>query len=241
MGLEDHEKREVPHRVRNCPDRPDRPDRGSAAGEQNMNSAAGPSTPQKTCRVGKKGDPKTLGKRGRPRKAPKPEAPKELTVVVPVDDAGKTVPRTALVRRDPLDGGYDKVFVLPAGVALVRKLAAESYPLRSIARVLGIGLGTFQRLMDRQEEVRAALEEGRAEEERALVADLRTASTKGNIVAAIFLLKARHGYREGDALDQRPNVIINLPDAATPEAYLRMVEGGPALPPTGAAGAGSSP
>jgi hypothetical protein len=88
--------------------------------------------------------------------------------------------------------------------------------------------------MDRQDELRLALEAGRAEEERTLVENLRVMATKGNVVAAIFLLKARHGYREGDVLDQRPNVIINLPDAVTADTYLRHLHTAqqtPALPP----------
>ncbi len=54
-------------------------------------------------------------------------------------------------------------------------------------------------------------------------ANLRKAARKGNVVASIFLLKARHGYREGDAPDARTLVQINLPDAASPSAYLSAI------------------
>jgi len=40
-------------------------------------------------------------------------------------------------------------------------------------------------------------------------ANLRTAADEGNIVANIFLLKARHQYREGEALEANLNVSLN--------------------------------
>jgi hypothetical protein len=49
----------------------------------------------------------------------------------------------------------------------------------------------------------------------------RLATEQGDKIAAMFLLKARHGYREGDQGDQANRVSINftLPGAMKPEAF----------------------
>lgn len=44
---------------------------------------------------------------------------------------------------------------------------------------------------------------------RALVGNLRAAADEGNIVANIFLLKARHQYREGEAIEANLSVNVN--------------------------------
>jgi hypothetical protein len=50
---------------------------------------------------------------------------------------------------------------------------------------------------------------------------LVTKAKAGNIVAAMFLLKARHGYREGDQSDSagRVSVTIALPGAMTLQQF----------------------
>ena len=67
---------------------------------------------------------------------------------------------------------------------------------------------------------------GRAVEHDKLVGALFEAATKkGNITAAIFLLKARHGYVEGVPFVQN-SVSINytIPAAMTPEQYVKAIE-----------------
>ena len=95
----------------------------------------------------------------------------------------------------------------------------RSTPLRAMDRVPAL-----------QPEVDEAWESGIAGLADELTHILLQHARKGNVVAAIFLAKARLGWREGDAPEARANIVINLPDAATPEAYMRMVGAGPALP-----------
>ena len=57
--------------------------------------------------------------------------------------------------------------------------------------------------------VEEAYQRGLAREHDALLGNLRTAADEGNIVANIFLLKARHQYREGEALEANVNVSVN--------------------------------
>ncbi len=52
------------------------------------------------------------------------------------------------------------------------------------------------------------------------------ATKNGNIVAAMFLLKARHGYREGDQSTEANRVSINftMPGALSPGEFLKVIE-----------------
>lgn len=83
----------------------------------------------------------------------------------------------------------------------------------------------------RQPEVQEALNRGRAKEHDQLVAKLHERAMQGNVTAVIFVLKARHAYREGEAPEggsTNVQVNINLPSAMTPEEYQRMVDVTPA-------------
>jgi hypothetical protein len=65
-------------------------------------------------------------------------------------------------------------------------------------------------------------------ERRALHNQLyRLAMEKDNAPAAMFLLKARHGYREGDQSDQANRVSVNiaLPGAMTLQQFTAATKG----------------
>ncbi len=121
------------------------------------------------------------------------------------------------------DGGKS----LPSNAAEVVQQAAENgCTVEQIAAALGVGRTTFAEWREKYPELEAAMVGGRAVEHDKLVGALFEAATKkGNITAAIFLLKARHGYVEGVPLVQN-SVSINytLPAAMTPEQYVRTIE-----------------
>lgn len=127
-----------------------------------------------------------------------------------------------LVRRAG-KGPTAQVTVAPAGLELIERLAAEGQDYRTIAKALGINGTTLQALRKRSPDVQEAWELGQAALGNELTHHLLKAARKGNIVAAIYLSKARLGWREGDVPEARPNITINLPDAAAPEAYLRTI------------------
>jgi hypothetical protein len=188
--------------------------------------------PHRVRKKGRGGDPQTANQNVARRK---PKRAKEATAPAAIRTAIRTAPpdnRLPLIHREPTSvGGLDRVEVTPEGIALAGKLAAESYPMRSIAAALGLGLGTLQRAMERQPELQDAVSFGRAQEEHALVSNLRALADAGNVIANLFLLKARHGYREGVEVEVCPNITIVLPDAATPDAYLKaLTSGAPMLP-----------
>jgi hypothetical protein len=131
-----------------------------------------------------------------------------------------TLPTAPLVERE----GRDATIVTAAGIEAVRILAAAGRTQNSIASALGIGRSTLKACFERQEAVRLAYEAGNAADEQFWLDVLRSAAAKGAFIPAMFILKSRHGYRENDAApDTRPNVTIVLPDALSPEQYMRAI------------------
>ena len=114
------------------------------------------------------------------------------------------------------------VIVQPAGLELIHYRASEGSPHTQIAAALGIAPNTFRALVERDPAVREALAKGNARNEEELVGLLMEKARSGNIVASMFLLKAKHGYREGEPRESghRPNVVIMLNAAAKEAEYL---------------------
>lgn len=110
----------------------------------------------------------------------------------------------------------------------IRALSAEGHSTVAIAQQLGVGRKTLDKWRAEFPELEEAYREGQERERYTLHNVLVEKAKAGNIVAAIFLLKARHGYREGDQSDQgsRPHVTINLPGAMTLQQYMAMTEKG---------------
>jgi hypothetical protein len=104
----------------------------------------------------------------------------------------------------------------PVGAAeTVRELAADGHSVVGIAERLGVSLDTFRRWCDEDAELQAALDKGREKERYRLHNLLSQAADGGNITAMIFLLKAKHGYVEGQQQDQtnRVSITFALPGA----------------------------
>lgn len=115
------------------------------------------------------------------------------------------------------------------GLEIIRDCASRGVSETDLAKALGMDHKTWRRLRDENPETKAAWEEAKAIERDQLVGVLFEAATKdNNISAAMFLLKARHGYRdhgatEGD--DQgRVSITFNLPAPMKPTDYGRLVE-----------------
>jgi transposase-like protein len=115
----------------------------------------------------------------------------------------------------------------PANVLEIVEQACENgCTIHQIAAGLGVDRKLFNEWRERYPEIEAAMTAGRAVEHDALVGVLFKAATqKNNLVAAIFLLKARHGYQEGVALVQN-SVSINyqLPAPLSPAEYIKTIE-----------------
>ena len=126
---------------------------------------------------------------------------------------------TAAIIHRPLKRAGRKPIGPPANAAgRIRALAADGFSVIGVADGLGVGKDQLNAWMERDPALQEAFDQGREAERRTLHNKLyRLAMEKDNAPAAMFLLKARHGYREGDQSDQtsRVNVTIALPGAMT--------------------------
>lgn len=116
----------------------------------------------------------------------------------------------------------------PDAVERIRALAAEGWSIRGIASAFGIGYDLLAgRWFEEYPELREAMEAGREEERHALHNRLFRMAMEGEgrdaVIAAMFLLKARHGYREGDAqTDGRVAVTFNMPAALPLDKFVTI-------------------
>jgi hypothetical protein len=118
---------------------------------------------------------------------------------------------------------------LPPGDAhkIVLKLAARGCNETTIAYGLGIGVKTWRKWKKDHPELLEALELGRAREHDKLFGVLYRKAIKGDTIAAMFLLKCRHNYKEGSTTfvedNRRIQIGIILPQSLTPEQYQQIV------------------
>jgi hypothetical protein len=110
----------------------------------------------------------------------------------------------------------------PHCAAQIETLAATGFSKVGIAAHFGVSVNVLDRWLDENDRLKTAFEVGRDQERQALHNSLyKAAIDGGDKVAAMFLLKSRHGYREGDQSDQanRVSVVFNIPGALTAEQY----------------------
>jgi hypothetical protein len=112
------------------------------------------------------------------------------------------------------------------GLKIIEDLTGRGCSLTTIAKVLRMSRDTLREVRMRQPEVEEAYQRGLANEHDALTSNLRRLADEGNVVANLFLLKARHGYREGEPLEV--NVAVNtggvlvVPADISVEDYIRQ-------------------
>ena len=99
----------------------------------------------------------------------------------------------------------------PKSVAAeTQALAATGHSKRGIASYFGVSYEIFERWMDDDAELRECFANGRENERLQLHAALFNKAMKGDGPSAMFLLKSRHGYREGDQSEQSNKVQITF-------------------------------
>ena len=118
--------------------------------------------------------------------------------------------------------------------ARIKRMSSKGWRQTDICLALNMDFRTWKRLLQDDPEAKAAYDSGLGAEHQALVGKLfdTAVNAKGReaVTAAIFLLKARPGYREGEPLEaiQTPTVsIVNLPAPLTPEQYERIYTAAP--------------
>ena len=127
----------------------------------------------------------------------------------------------------------------PADYPKIEELASRGVSEKSIARALGLNYRTWAALRDGGDPRAAeALERGRAAEHDSLVGALFAKALKGNVTAAIFLLKCRHGYIDQpkpENVENRVQITFQLPAPLAPAEYARLIQ---ATPPAALRSAG---
>ncbi|MFP3942080.1 MAG: hypothetical protein ACLF0P_17435 [Thermoanaerobaculia bacterium] len=115
--------------------------------------------------------------------------------------------------------------------ARVEELAGRGVAEKSIARAVGVSWHRWRALRDGEDpRAAAALERGRAKEHDALVGALFSKAMAGNVTAAIFLLKCRHGYIDQpkpETVDNKVQITFQLPAPLDPAEYDRLVSAAP--------------
>ncbi len=103
----------------------------------------------------------------------------------------------------------------------IEKLAATGGSKQGIAKHFGVSLRVLQGWMDENEDFAEAYKQGRDQERQKLHNVLVREAEKGNITAAMALLKSRHGYRDNETSDQANKIAItfNLPGAMNAAEY----------------------
>ena len=121
----------------------------------------------------------------------------------------------------------------PADAAdVIRHTCATGANKIGVAMALGCDVAVLDRWMDEDVVLKEAFAHGRETERKTLHNVLYDAATTGTgkeaLIAAMFLLKARHGYQEGQQESQanRVSVTFNIP-AATPLNQFMVIENEP--------------
>ena len=127
----------------------------------------------------------------------------------------------------PSDGGRPFIEPTAEDVAFIERSAGEGCDMIEIARGLHISKTTLSRWRKDHETVAEAIEIGRAIEHKALRSKLHEKAMAGDTVALLFLLKCRHGYREGDQSERGggATITINLPGAMPLDKFLNVEHG----------------
>lgn len=137
--------------------------------------------------------------------------------------------KKAVVQRGP---GQPRKDPPPDALAIIKKAAATGASRRGLAMALGVHNTVLSRWLDESEELKEAFEQGRETERQTLHNVLYDCAVGGqgkdSLIAAMFLLKARHGYREGEQATEanRVSVTFNIP-AALPLDQFTVIENEP--------------
>ncbi len=116
----------------------------------------------------------------------------------------------------------------PAGYALIERMSKDGRDIVSIAKALGMHRDVFRKLRQRDPAAQEALDRGRAQLGDELTDIFLEQARKGNTVAAIYLSKARLGWR-----DQGPDpaagqtnvqVNINMPPNMSDEQFAALMD-----------------
>lgn len=110
--------------------------------------------------------------------------------------------------------------LLPAGrkqkqpprnaAAMIEAYVADGFSLLGVAKRLHTSPDVLRRWLDEYPELQVAFESGREAERHALHNLCYRKALEGNVIAAFFLLKCKHGYADGDRSQIANKVSVNV-------------------------------
>lgn len=119
--------------------------------------------------------------------------------------------------------------ITPAGLQVIERMAAAGQDQRTIAARLGVDRKTLTDLRDRDPAVAEAWGRGHAALADELTHILLQHAREGNVIAAIFLTKARLNWRDQGPVDGGPDnrvqVNISIPPPMTDKEFKAIIEG----------------
>lgn len=120
-----------------------------------------------------------------------------------------------------------RLALTPEGYRVVARLSAKCYSKQAIATAFGVSEKTLRDMLKESPEAQEAFQAGRAALENRLSSNLLRQSDSGNVIATIFALKAICGWKDdGGGAEIKPNLVVIMPGAMTPEQYQRLREEG---------------
>lgn len=128
-------------------------------------------------------------------------SPRKRARRIGLDPLDEPVPGSSVAPARPkLDGfePHNKVRLSDANRERVMAALLDGYPKTAIAKALSISAKTLDRLIHSDDQLLDQVEAQRAFEETELRDILMELARRGDTVAAIFLAKARHGWRDRD-------------------------------------------
>lgn len=109
----------------------------------------------------------------------------------------------------------------------LERLAALGYGTYEVAKRMGICRNTLLRWFKDYPDADTAWKRGLESEEHLILSELlRILKERGNPLPGIFLLKSRHGYREGDSAgaDNRVAIQVTMPAALDVANYKKITQ-----------------
>jgi transposase-like protein len=123
----------------------------------------------------------------------RPDVAARMPAIDPLDETPMAPARPPL-RTIP----FNKVALTDEQRGAVAQAILDQYPRSDIARALGISVKTLKRIIDQDPDLTDAADAAKDQEEAELRDALMAMARQGSEIAALFLLKARHGYRDRD-------------------------------------------